>query len=59
MSQLYDRTDIYDLVESDQRTEIIRKDWADFLGDREIHTLLDVSIGTGSMSWTSPYAVQT
>ena len=44
MSQLYDRTDIYDLVESDQRTEIIRKDWADFLGDREIHTLLDVSI---------------
>ena len=50
MSQLYDRTDIYDLVESDQRTEIIRKDWADFLGDREIHTLLDVSIGTGSMT---------
>ena len=50
MSQLYDRTDIYDLIESEQRTEIIRRDWADFLGDREIHTLLDVSIGTGSMT---------
>ena len=50
MDKLYDRAEIYDLIESDQRTEIIRKDWKQFLGDREIHTFLDVSIGTGSMT---------
>ena len=50
MSQLYDRADIYDLIESEQRSEAIRKDWADFQGNREIHTLLDVSIGSGGMT---------
>ena len=50
MDKLYDRAEIYDLIESDQRTEIIRKDWKQFLGDRKIHTFLDVSIGTGSMT---------
>ena len=48
MSKLYDRAEIYDLIESDQRTDILRRDWEEFLGDRKIHTLLDVSIGTGS-----------
>ena len=50
MSQLYDRADIYDLIESEQRSEAIRKDWAEFQGSREIHTLLDVSIGSGGMT---------
>ena len=50
MSQLYDRADIYDLIEDEKRTEIIRKDWKEFLGDRQIQTLLDVSIGTGGMT---------
>ena len=50
MSQLYDRADIYDLIESEQRSEAIRKDWANFQGNREIHTLLDVSIGSGGMT---------
>ena len=50
MSQLYDRAEIYDLIESDQRTDTIRRDWKAFLGDREIHTMLDVSIGTGGMT---------
>ena len=27
MSQLYDRAEIYDLIESEKRTEIIRRDW--------------------------------
>ncbi len=50
MSQLYDRAEIYDLIESEKRTEIIRRDWKQFLGDREIRSLLDVSIGTGGMT---------
>ena len=50
MSKLYDRADIYDLIDSEKRTETIRKDWIQFLGDRQIHTFLDVSIGTGGMT---------
>ena len=50
MSRLYDRAEIYDLIESEKRTEIIRGDWQEFLGDRKIRTLLDVSIGTGGMT---------
>lgn len=38
MSQLYDRAEIYDLIESEKRTEIIRRDWKRFLGDREIRS---------------------
>jgi len=50
MATLYDRAEIYDLIESEQRTESIRRDWAAFLGELPIHTLLDVSIGTGGMT---------
>ena len=50
MAQLYDRADIYDLIESDERTENIRRDWKGFLGGRSIRTMLDVSIGTGGMT---------
>lgn len=50
MDRLYDRADIYDLIESGERTETIRKDWKEFLGDRPVRTFLDVSIGTGSMT---------
>ena len=50
MAQLYDRADIYDLIESDERTESIRRDWKEFLGGRNIRTMLDVSIGTGGMT---------
>ncbi len=50
MEKLYDRADIYDLIESEKRTEVIRRDWARFLADRPIRTLLDVSIGTGGMT---------
>lgn len=50
MDKLYDRAEIYDLIESEKRTESIHRDWAAFLGDRSIHTLLDVSIGTGGMA---------
>ena len=50
MSKLYDRAEIYDLIDSEKRTEITRKDWKQFLGSRPIRTFLDVSIGTGSMT---------
>lgn len=50
MSQLYKRTEIYDLIESEKRTEAIRRDWKQFIGGRKIHSLLDVSIGTGGMT---------
>ena len=50
MGQLYERAEIYDLIESEQRTASIRKDWEMFLGERPIKTFLDVSIGTGGMT---------
>ena len=34
MSKLYDRAEIYDLIESEQRSESIRRDWASFWGER-------------------------
>ena len=50
MEQLYDRADIYDLIDSEERTKVIREDWKQFFADRRIQTLLDVSVGTGSMT---------
>lgn len=50
MEKLYDRAEIYNLIESDARTEIIRNDWKHFLADRSIKTFLDVSIGSGGMT---------
>ena len=50
MGKLYERAEIYDLIESEWRSESIRRDWAAFLEDRPIRTLLDVSIGTGGMT---------
>ena len=50
MEQLYDRADIYDLIDSEERTKVLREDWRQFLADRRIQTLLDVSVGTGSMT---------
>ena len=50
MSTLYQRAEIYDLIENDKRTDAIRRDWERFLEDRPIHNLLDVSIGTGGMT---------
>ena len=47
MSQLYDRAEIYDLIENEKRTESIRRDWKQFLGEREIHSLLDKTIACG------------
>ena len=50
MEKLYNQSEIYDLIETERRTGIIRSDWKAFLGDQPIRTLLDVSIGTGAMT---------
>lgn len=50
MERLYDRADIYDLIENEARTEILRNDWKTFLADIPIKTFLDISIGTGGMT---------
>ena len=50
MHQLYDRADIYDLIESEARMQITRNDWKSLLACKAIQTFLDVSIGTGGMT---------
>ena len=50
MHQLYDRADIYDLIESEARMQITRNDWKSPLAGKAIQTFLDVSIGTGGIT---------
>ena len=50
MGKLYDRDDIYDLLESPSRDAITRKHYETVFSGKSIRTLLDVSIGTGSMT---------
>lgn len=50
MGKLYERDDIYDLLESESRDAITRKHYETVFRDKSIRTLLDVSIGTGSMT---------
>lgn len=50
MGKLYECAEIYDLIESEQRSEFVKNDWKEFFGDIEIHTLLDVSIGSGGLT---------
>ena len=50
MGKLYERDDIYDLLESESRDKITQKHYETVFAGKEIRTLLDVSIGTGSMT---------
>lgn len=50
MEKLYDRADIYDLLENDSRYEIIKGHWQYLLEGKSVHSLLDVSIGSGNMT---------
>ena len=50
MGKLYERDDIYDLLESPSRDAVTRKHYETVFSGKSIHTLLDVSIGTGSMT---------
>lgn len=50
MASLYDRADIYDLLETEERYQITKRHWERVLSGKEIGTLLDVSIGSGNLT---------
>lgn len=50
MPSLYDRADIYNLIESEDRYKIFMAHWKNVLQGRDIKSLLDVSIGSGSVT---------
>lgn len=51
MNQLYNRADIYDLLENDpSRYAFIKKHWETILTGKSISSFLDVSIGSGNLT---------
>lgn len=50
MGELYDRSDLYDLFESEERFQAIRRHWEKVLDGKDVHSMLDVSIGTGGLT---------
>lgn len=50
MPSLYDRADIYDLLETDDRFDAYKRHWEYVLREADIHSLLDVSIGSGCVT---------
>lgn len=50
MAKLYDRADIYDLIESEPRYQAFKGHWKAVLARKNVRSLLDVSIGSGSVT---------
>lgn len=50
MGSLYDRADIYDLLEDENRYNAYKEHWKAITDKKEIKTMLDVSIGSGSVT---------
>lgn len=50
MASLYDRADIYDLLETEERYQITKQHWERVLAGRQVQSLLDVSIGSGNLT---------
>ena len=50
MQKFYDKPDIYDLNESEEYLEVMKKHWERVLRNKKITSLLDVSIGTGGVT---------
>jgi len=50
MPDLYSNTEFYDLLETDRKYAAVKRNWASLLEGKEIRTMLDVSIGTGTMT---------
>ncbi len=50
MEKLYDRADIYDLLQTQRKDELTKEHWQAILSDKPIHSLLDVSIGSGNLT---------
>lgn len=50
MGSIYQKADIYDLLENQEHLEAYKKHWENLLSQKEIHSVLDVSIGSGSVT---------
>lgn len=50
MASVYDRADIYDLLENESRYDAYKQHWETVLKNRPVKTFLDVSIGSGSVT---------
>ena len=50
MARLYDRADIYDLMESEPRYQAFQSHWEKVFTGKRVNTLLDVSIGSGGVT---------
>lgn len=50
MEKLYDRVDIYDLLQTEQKNAFVKQNWETVLAGKNIQTLLDVSIGSGNLT---------
>lgn len=50
MGSIYQKADIYDLLENKEHLETYKKHWENLLSQKEIHSVLDVSIGSGSVT---------
>lgn len=50
MEKLYDRADIYDLLQTEEKNRFVKEHWDMVLKGKPVHTLLDVSIGSGNLT---------
>lgn len=50
MASLYTHTEIYDLLDTEKKAGAVKRNWQALLEGKNIRTMLDVSIGTGSMT---------
>lgn len=50
MGSIYDRAEIYDLFEDEKRYQAYKKHWETSFEGKSIKSMLDVSIGSGSVT---------
>lgn len=50
MGSLYDKADIYDLIENEDRYNAYKRHWEKLFGGKKIGSMLDISIGSGSVT---------
>ena len=50
MPSIYDSADIYDLLDDEAHFEAYKAHWKEVIGDKPIKTVLDVSIGSGTVT---------
>ena len=50
MADLYSNTEFYDLLDTEKKFAAVGRNWSNLLEGKDIRTMLDVSIGTGTMT---------